>query len=157
MANRLDFMPLRGKNRVGACHTIAILQPDSPLKHPLRLLALLPALFCCGLIFHLSSLPGNDIDLPFQVKDKILHFGAFGVLTACWICGLRIAFQCSWRRAIVIAVIIGILYGASDELHQGFTPGRSQEFADWVADALGAIAAGLFFLPFQGRSNEKTN
>jgi len=152
MANRWDFMPARGKNRVGACHTMPILQPDSPLKNPLRLLALLPALFCCGLIFYLSSLPGNDIDLPFQVKDKVLHFGAFGVLTACWIWGLRMAFQVSWKKAIIIGVIIGILYGASDELHQGFTPGRSQEIADWVADALGAIAAGLFFLPFQGRS-----
>ena len=37
------------------------------------------------------------------------------------------------------------LYGASDEWHQYFVPGRSCEFGDWIADtAGGALAIALY-------------
>jgi VanZ family protein len=39
--------------------------------------------------------------------------------------------------------VIASLYGASDELHQSFIPGRSPEIGDWVADTLGALIAVL--------------
>jgi VanZ family protein len=48
-----------------------------------------------------------------------------------------------WRQ-IGPSVLIASLYGASDELHQYFVPGRSAEVADWVADTLGALVAVLF-------------
>jgi VanZ family protein len=32
---------------------------------------------------------------------------------------------------------IGALYGATDEWHQGFVPGRIPSFDDWVADVVG--------------------
>ncbi|MFI5144557.1 MAG: VanZ family protein, partial [Ignavibacteria bacterium] len=35
------------------------------------------------------------------------------------------------------------LYGASDEFHQYFIPGRDCEFFDWVGDTVGAILAVL--------------
>ena len=31
-----------------------------------------------------------------------------------------------------------------DEIHQSFIPGRSAEFLDWIADALGAAAGCIF-------------
>ena len=30
------------------------------------------------------------------------------------------------------------LYGATDEFHQSFVPGRDSDVLDWVADTLGA-------------------
>jgi VanZ family protein len=43
------------------------------------------------------------------------------------------------------AIVIVSIFGLSDELHQHFTPGRSMEFMDWVADTLGAtLAVGLY-------------
>ena len=36
-------------------------------------------------------------------------------------------------------------FGVSDEVHQSFTPGRSMEIADWVADTLGATVAVLAY------------
>jgi hypothetical protein len=43
------------------------------------------------------------------------------------------------------AIVIVSAFGLSDELHQHFTPGRSMEFMDWVADTLGAtLAVGLY-------------
>ena len=38
------------------------------------------------------------------------------------------------------------VYGFGDELLQGFTPDRSMEFADWVADTLGAAVAVVAYL-----------
>jgi VanZ family protein len=36
-------------------------------------------------------------------------------------------------------------FGASDEWHQSFVPGRFTDFWDWLADTLGAaIAVGLY-------------
>jgi VanZ family protein len=46
-------------------------------------------------------------------------------------------------------VLLGVAYGASDELHQHFVPGRSVEFGDWVADSLG-VCAGVFLQRFWG-------
>jgi VanZ family protein len=44
-----------------------------------------------------------------------------------------------------LAIVIVSIFGLSDELHQHFTPGRSMEFMDWVADTLGAtLAVGLY-------------
>jgi VanZ family protein len=37
-------------------------------------------------------------------------------------------------------VALGVAYGASDEVHQAFVPGRSADPADWAADALGVLA-----------------
>ena len=33
------------------------------------------------------------------------------------------------------------LFGATDEWHQSFVPGRASEVKDWVADTLGAALA----------------
>ena len=38
------------------------------------------------------------------------------------------------------------LFGASDEFHQSFVPGRDTDVFDWVADTLGATAGALVWL-----------
>jgi VanZ family protein len=49
------------------------------------------------------------------------------------------------RREAVLAVLLGILYGASDEVHQLFVPNRSSDVVDLLADTLGVMAgAGLW-------------
>lgn len=66
--------------------------------------------------------------------DKVGHFGVFGLL------GVLIARTqppARWWWGIVLAS----LYGITDEWRQSFTPGRSVEFADWIADTLGAVLA----------------
>ena len=39
------------------------------------------------------------------------------------------------------AILLASAYGALDEVRQSFTPGRSVEVDDWVADTLGACLA----------------
>ncbi|NIW80004.1 MAG: VanZ family protein, partial [Calditrichae bacterium] len=51
---------------------------------------------------------------------------------------------------ILIAIIIGIVYGISDEYHQSFVPGRFADVVDALADTLGIIIGVLLFrfVPF---------
>ncbi len=71
--------------------------------------------------------------------DKLAHFGAYGLLATLW---ARVFTQPGrpWRTAL-IALAVASIYGISDEFHQSFTPGRSVEVADWVADTAGAALA----------------
>ena len=43
--------------------------------------------------------------------------------------------------AVGAAWAIATLYGAFDEVHQGFVPRRTPDVRDWLADAMGAAAA----------------
>jgi VanZ family protein len=103
-----------------------------------RTLAWLPALVWAGVIFALSGRPALPTPRLFPGFDKAAHFGAYALL------GFLLARGAAASRlgpGWVLA--IGLLYGASDEYHQSFVPGRSVEAGDWVADALG-VAAGLW-------------
>ena len=53
----------------------------------------------------------------------------------------------------LIPIVLGALYGLSDELHQAMVPGRSSEVGDWVADALGTAVGVLLYLWFHRRRN----
>ncbi len=68
-------------------------------------------------------------------SDKVVHFFAYGLL-ASLICRLGRG----WRAA-AIAALLASAYGATDEWHQYYTPGRSCDFWDWVADTAGALVA----------------
>jgi VanZ family protein len=94
-------------------------------------------------IFYLSALPHPLPQLTAHVWDKALHaveYGGLGVLLALAL-GVWNAPQQGWRVGLAIA--LGAVYGASDELHQLFVPGRDAEIGDAVADAVGtALGAG---------------
>lgn len=103
-----------------------------------------PALLWAAVLFAFSSrstLPG---DLGGGL-DKVAHFGAYTVL------GLLLARGAfTSRLSAGWPVLIGLLYAASDEIHQHFVPGRSPDVADWTADTLG-VAFGCYFM-FRMRS-----
>ena len=104
-----------------------------------RLLAWLPAAAWAGLIYWLSSLPTVPApEVPYI--DKVAHFGAYGVL------GALLAFAAHRSRVpLAAAVVLGVLYGASDEIHQMYVPGRSADVLDWCADAAGVLAAAYLY------------
>ena len=96
------------------------------------------------LIFVLSSMsrlpPGAE-----RVDDGVAHALEYGVLAALLLRGLADA---SWQGvtggAAWLSVLLAVLYGVTDELHQAFVPERTAEVADLTADAVGAmVAAGL--------------
>lgn len=66
--------------------------------------------------------------------DKLTHFSVFGLLATLI---ARTQPSKRWWLGLVLASF----YGIADEFRQSFTPGRSVEVADWVADTLGAAVA----------------
>ena len=78
----------------------------------------------------------SEVAAPDVVNiDKLGHFMVFGLL-ATLVARNGFVPGYAW-----LAVLIVSAFGASDEWHQSFTPGRSVEVADWVADTLGATLA----------------
>ena len=71
-------------------------------------------------------------------QHRLAHLAAFGLL------GLlaRWAFD-GWPRAALLAVLVTSVFGASDEWHQSFTPGRRSAIDDWLLDTLAAALAVL--------------
>jgi VanZ family protein len=110
-----------------------------------RLLPWVPSLAWAVAIYLVSG--RSSVPVPgVSGADKVLHFGAYALL------GGLLAFA-AHRSALHpgVAVILGVLYGASDEIHQSFVPGRSPDIRDWVADALGVCFAVFLYTRWRAR------
>lgn len=109
------------------------------------LLAWLPAVLWAAGIYWLSSRP--TLPAPsLPGFDKAAHFAAYAVL------GWLLAFAAERARLpLAVAAGLGLLYGATDELHQAYVPGRSAELADWLADAAGVAAAVFLYSRWRAR------
>lgn len=120
--------------------------PPAPRPDPIGLLVRwAPAVLWAALIFTLSSISGLPAP-PGGLTDKHAHLITYAVLCACLVWGLtdRAPARTTWAIAAA-AVVLTALYGASDEWHQSFVPGRETSRLDLAADTAGAVlaAAGL--------------
>jgi VanZ family protein len=99
--------------------------------------------FWAALIFWNSS--RSNIHLPnyfFKNLDKIIHFGIYfilGYLITRALSGGE--FKNLTCKIFSLSILLGILYGMSDEYHQLFVPGRSMDLFDLLADVAGIIIA----------------
>ncbi len=95
-----------------------------------------PALAYAAVIYYMSSLPGSEVpDMPFQFGDKLVHaleFGLFGMLLF-----RAFRFPDSHPNPYRMTLAFGILYAASDEIHQLFVPERFCAVSDFLADCTG--------------------
>ena len=101
-----------------------------------------------GGIFWLSAQPVLPDLGRYGIRDWMEHgaeYVGFGLLVAR-------AAAASWARwpsrsIAAFAVLVGALYGLSDEMHQRLVPGRCCDIRDWTADAVGsAVGAGIYLL-----------
>ncbi|MDD5616173.1 MAG: VanZ family protein [Candidatus Methanoperedens sp.] len=80
--------------------------------------------------------------------DKVLHailYAGFGLLLYPVL--KNSPYPIMSKHALLFAIIIGTLYGASDEFHQSFVPGRSASIDDLYADSIGlTIAQTIIFI-----------
>ena len=67
------------------------------------------------------------------------------------------------RYAAILAILVGIFYGITDEFHQSFVPGRSSSEWDVLADSVGVgvvvAQAGILVLIIKhlwDKKNKKT-
>ncbi len=73
-------------------------------------------------------------------QDKLLHillYAGFGLMLYVTIRSIGKPIL----KAGLLTIFLGTLYGASDELHQMFVPGRSTSIMDLVADVTGILFA----------------
>jgi VanZ family protein len=47
------------------------------------------------------------------------------------------------RKLFILTIVVALFYGAFDELHQMFIPGRFADIYDWLADAVGSMSGVL--------------
>jgi len=116
----------------------------------------LPPIFYAILIFTLSSLSTLPKPLPdFSLQDKLLHFFEYSVLGwLIWNSARKWNVRMSHFPLLFIAIIIGIIYAASDEVHQYFVPGRYCDIYDLLADTVGlAAGAVLSYIFLQRKEN----
>lgn len=100
----------------------------------------LPPAIWAGAIFVASSVPGSGLPKSAVFShDKIIHALVFAVLGA--LCA-RAA-----RRAW-IGALVATAYGALDELHQRYAPGRFSDGNDLLADAVGALVGAVGAMVF---------
>jgi len=112
-----------------------------------RILGWGPAALWAAVLFLLSELPGTGAGLPAGT-DKWVHGGLYLIL------GLSLAWGKTRTGSGVPAVLlllIGVGYGALDEWHQSFVPGRDVSVGDWVADSAGVMIGLLLFSGFSSR------
>lgn len=102
-----------------------------------------PALAWMAGIFYVSSLPNPLPGLREAAGDKSLHALAYAGLA--FLCGRAIVEErLGWRATLLLAFVMATVYGATDEWHQWYVPGRGADVYDWFADAAGAAGgAGM--------------
>lgn len=101
-----------------------------------------PAALWALLIFGASSIPSKAFpSYAILTQDKLLHMGVYFVLGLLVYTGITTRTRGQWGAMAWVAFGICVLYGASDEFHQHFVPGRSMDIFDLLADAIGAACA----------------
>ena len=109
----------------------------------------MPLIVYWVILFVATSIPAQSVP-SFGVGDKVNHFLAYLILAI--LLYLTLSFQeksiFTQRNAALLTIAVILLYGVLDELHQMLIPGRSAEFLDWAADAVGAICGVLLISLF---------
>jgi len=110
-----------------------------------------PPLLLMGLIFVLSSIPGQVEDGVLGMFTKLdpqwqnlLHIPLFGGLQFLWLRAFGRIGQVG-GKAWLVCLGITLGYGVLDELHQLFVPGRYASLLDMLLNALGAVLATMGF------------
>ena len=104
-----------------------------------------PPAVWASVIFALSSFSGPQLPVLPGQTDKLVHGTVYAILGA--LCFRAIAMTWTWPRrpAVAIATLLALLYGISDEIHQTFTPGRTPDWRDALADMIGGLVGALVF------------
>ena len=118
----------------------------------------LPVILWALVIFLLSAMSYPPTPGPqFAMKDKVGHYAVYFVLGWLIALALRRVHNLSLPKALVLAILIGSAYGASDEFHQRFVPHRTCDVMDWLADTLGVSAAAAAFYAYESHRSAKAN
>jgi len=104
-----------------------------------------PLVLWMGLIFWFSS-QSTLVEIDNQAGERLLyksaHMAVYAALAWLWWRALAPQRRYTWP-VLLLALLLTILYGISDEIHQRLVPGRYGRIADVLFDAGGALAMAL--------------
>ncbi len=116
-------------------------------------------IFFMILIWHFSSQVAADSDsvslrwasilgLPNGATRKLAHMALFAGLAFSFTYFIKNLHTLEFpgKKAVIYPIIFCFAYGAIDEVHQIFTPGRSSEITDILIDTVGGIFGTLLFI-----------
>lgn len=110
-------------------------------------LSYLITLLLAILIFYISSKSfEKGAPLPeFPLKSLLYHLLIFFLFSFFLLISMA---KGNKRKNLLIigAIIIGVLYGVSDEFHQLFVPNRACTFEDILTDSIGVLSAGVLYV-----------
>ncbi len=108
-------------------------------------LSLLITILIAGIIFYMSSqtfesgIGSGGIGFKAIAYHLIIFFFLAFFLSISLIRG-------KYKNFILIAIILSILYGISDEIHQHFVPGRVSSLSDILLNSFGIVFASTLYL-----------
>jgi len=118
----------------------------------------LPVLLWMAFIFGLSSVPGYDLEpIEFPYAHLIAHSLLYATLCALLFRALRFQHfsKLLSSASYVFSFLLVAAYGASDEYHQSFVPGRMEELKDFLIDVTSALVVLIIiFLVTKLRANK---
>jgi VanZ family protein len=106
-----------------------------------------------AVILAVTSLPNPSLPSISHI-DKLGHLGMYGVLGGLTMWAALPAAD--WRRRALVVLAAVSLFGAFDEWHQQFVPGRSQDRRDWLADTAGAGLGIMLAVAARHRREQRT-
>ena len=99
-----------------------------------------PFLLWASVIFLFSTMPTtstSEVHWEDFIIKKSAHMIEYGVFAMLLYRALK-EFGYPKTRLFITVLLVAVAYGASDELHQSFTPGREPRLRDVVIDTIGA-------------------
>jgi VanZ family protein len=110
------------------------------------------------ILFAATTLPGKDVP-NLGVSDKLEHSVAYMVLSIllCFTYTFQNKVKLLFSRPFLMTILTITLYGALDELHQKFIPGRSCDIKDLMADVTGATVGLIVVFLIKLLNKKETN
>ena len=114
-----------------------------------------PGILCGIVILILTGLPGSCFPRvkPAIGLDKVAHIIMYTAFAFLCLWGYRKQFVSNGiqyrKKAIILAIIIGIAYGGLTEIIQeNLVPSRTGDWYDFLADGIGTGVGALIFYLF---------
>lgn len=82
--------------------------------------------------------------ITFYVR-KLAHFSIYTLL-GIWLLNEMNTFKVSTLKRTIICLVFGAIYAVTDEFHQSFVSGRSQEIRDVCIDTCGVLFGCILVL-----------
>jgi len=104
----------------------------------------LPVILWTGVIFILSAQP--NLRTSWGIWDlilrKIVHITEFAILTFLFMRAFK--ENVSFKKALILSLVLAFLYAISDEYHQTFISGREGTVRDVLIDSIGILGIGAW-------------